>query len=226
MPYRDPHTAGPALWAARQLTEIDVEASVAVVDAPMPVRLGLECVTIAKHRWRTGRSPRWNFGRMPAGYRMSSANNRRLTQAGRRYGGGRLLDVDASHATGLAPVAAASDDPADLSWGHLSWSAWTDLRTARREATAQVGLYRIARTSPEVPLIYVGQGTISQRLARHDTKARDPLHRQSLLFAGEDLHCSWVGGNWLSHQRLELENDLIANHMMRHGVPPLAQFLG
>jgi hypothetical protein len=30
MPYNDPHTAGPALWALKQLEDCEYEASVAV----------------------------------------------------------------------------------------------------------------------------------------------------------------------------------------------------
>jgi hypothetical protein len=35
-----------------------------------------------------------------------------------------------------------------------------------------------------------------------------------------------VTGTWAKHQRLEIETDLIANHVERHGTPPTAQFLG
>jgi hypothetical protein len=31
---------------------------------------------------------------------------------------------------------------------------------------------------------------------------------------------------WLKHQRLELESDLIAAHVLTIGSPPVAQFLG
>jgi hypothetical protein len=41
------------------------------------------------------------------------------------------------------------------------------------------------------------------------------------------LVCSWVVNNeWLSHQRLELENDLIASHLLETGKIPVAQFCG
>ncbi|MDQ3222839.1 MAG: hypothetical protein M3Q75_05090 [Gemmatimonadota bacterium] len=51
--------------------------------------------------------------------------------------------------------------------------------------------------------------------------------RQGHVFAAAPtLEASWVGGEWLPHQRLELEVDLIAAHMLVTGRLPLAQFLG
>jgi hypothetical protein len=51
--------------------------------------------------------------------------------------------------------------------------------------------------------------------------------RQGQTFAGAaPLECSWVLGDWLDHQRLELENDLIAAHVITTELVPSAQFLG
>ena len=50
---------------------------------------------------------------------------------------------------------------------------------------------------------------------------------QQLVFAKSvELEYSRVSGEWESHQRLELENDLIAAHFLRLDRPPLAQFIG
>jgi hypothetical protein len=40
------------------------------------------------------------------------------------------------------------------------------------------------------------------------------------------IRASWVAGEWLAHQRLELEVDLIAAHLLVTGQMPAAQFLG
>ena len=41
------------------------------------------------------------------------------------------------------------------------------------------------------------------------------------------LECSWtINNDWLSHQRLELENDLIAAYVLETATIPAAQFLG
>jgi hypothetical protein len=50
MPYRDPHTAGPALWALRQKTGCDFEVSVAEIVGDTPHRKGLEAVAISIYR--------------------------------------------------------------------------------------------------------------------------------------------------------------------------------
>jgi hypothetical protein len=54
-----------------------------------------------------------------------------------------------------------------------------------------------------------------------------PTTPQARWFGVPDLECSWTtNDSWLGHQRLELENDLIAAHVLEHGAPPSAQFLG
>jgi hypothetical protein len=43
----------------------------------------------------------------------------------------------------------------------------------------------------------------------------------------QSLEYSWVANSdWLPHQRLELENDLIAAYLLERGQVPKAQFLG
>jgi len=64
-------------------------------------------------------------------------------------------------------------------------------------------------------------------LGAHLAKAARPDHPQARWFAVPDLECSWTtNDSWLGHQRLELENDLIAAHVLEHGAHPSAQFLG
>lgn len=50
MPYRDPHTAAPALWALRQATGCAFEVSVMSFTGLYSMRLGLEAVAIAQYR--------------------------------------------------------------------------------------------------------------------------------------------------------------------------------
>lgn len=73
--------------------------------------------------------------------------------------------------------------------------------------------------------MYVGQGSIAVRVSAHLAKAVDPTHRQAEFFT-DRLECSWVAGAWPTHQRLELEDDLIGAHVLAFGDPPTAQFLG
>jgi hypothetical protein len=111
MPCRDPHTAGPALWALLQRERCSFEVSVAPVDGETTWRKGVEAVAIALYRQEYGRSPTLNFGRMPMSYLMSSGNNARLVESGKRFRGGPSLVANASHIGGVAPAGKVSGDP-------------------------------------------------------------------------------------------------------------------
>src|SRR5437667_4851514 len=66
-------------------------------------------------------------------------------------------------------------------------------------------------------------GTLS--LAR--AWASRPAVRGTGFGTADGLECSWViCTTWLPHQRLELENDLIAAHLLAVGSVPAGQFLG
>lgn len=226
MPYRAPHTAAPALWALRHREGCAFEVSVAVVEGSNPWRKGMEAAAIALYRQQWGRSPTVSFGRMPEGYRMSSNNSARLESRGKRFRGGPSPEVDDSHAPGIAPVGPLSGEVQAPGWCGHSWSEWAPLPRAIRALESDAnGLYRI-RGEGQGRLLYLGQGRLAARLAAHLGKAgRDSA--QGALFGRTALECSWVATPGLhSHQRLELENDLIGAHVLELGEVPAAQFLG
>ena len=228
MPYTDPHTAAPALWALRRSTGAEYEVSVVPVVGTTQWRKGLEALTQALHRQEFGRSPTVNFGRMLPGYRKSSGNNQRLVLAGKRFRGGECDTTEAHHAPGVPPVGPLTGDPQDADWCGHRWSSWQPLSsdTSYSDASAQ-GLYRI-RDAAKPGLLYIGEGVVADRLVAHLRKARHSDHAQGNLFqAAERLECSWVqNDSWLSHLRLELECDLIGAHLLVLGVVPPAQFMG
>jgi hypothetical protein len=88
-------------------------------------------------------------------------------------------------------------------------------------------LYRI-RDAAKPGLLYIGEGAVASRLFCHWRKIRRIGDPQGRLFgAAERLECSWVHNQgWLSHQRLELECDLIGAHLLMTGVVPSTQFIG
>jgi len=226
MPYRDPHTAAPALWAQRQISGEDYEASTLAVAGEVPHRKAQEAVAIAIYRQEHGRSPTSSFGRMPLGYRMSSANNSRLVQAGRRFRGGPCDASEECHLPSLCPVGALDADTESDAWCGHSWSPWEPLAGAGPRLTRTAsGLYRIRG---RCGVLYVGEGAIASRLHAHAAKVRRVSLPQDVVFAAnEPLECSWVKNNeWRAHQREELETDLIAAFAMALGSPPRAQFLG
>jgi hypothetical protein len=228
MPYRDPHTVGPALWALRHSSGSSFEVSVAVIEGTTPWRKGLEGVAIARYRQDHGASPNVNFGRMPAGYRMSSGNNARLVATGKRFRGGPVDVADASHLPSIAPAGPLDGDPMGEKWCGHHWSFWKPILEVMAGLPAQsYGLYRIRRSGSGA-LLYIGEGKIRERLGAHVLKARVPNHRQSAFFADPGtLETSIVISDaWYTHQRLELETDLIAAHVLTTGMTPAARFLG
>jgi hypothetical protein len=65
-------------------------------------------------------------------------------------------------------------------------------------------------------------------LRQHLAKTKSFNHPQGTIFASaKQLMASWVRNDaWLDHQRLELETDLIAAHILITRRVPPAQFLG
>lgn len=228
MPYRDPHTAGPALWALRHASGCSFEASVCSVVGDARQRKDLEALAIGLYRQERGRSPNMNFGRMPAGYRMSSGNNARLVAAGLRLRGGPWEDATASHVEGIAPMGPLDGDLQGPAWCGHAWSRWVPIgEVGTLLEPGSFGLYRI-RAAGGAALLYVGEGKVRERLAAHLGKTTVSGNEQGLIFSAlVGLECSWVLNNrWRSHQRLELENDLIAAQVLTVGEAPAAQFLG
>jgi len=223
MPYRDPHTAAPALWALRHRDGCDFEVAVIQVPGTASQRKALEVTAITLYRMDSGRSPTASFGRMPARYRISSGNNARLAAAGRRNRGGPDLAAPAGPAS--APVnGLPGADPASPGWMNWTWNPWTPISQARGSTTG-TGLYRV-RSSCHAGLVYVGQGNIALRLRAHAAKALRTGHRQGPSFSG-DLEASWIALPGLALANLlEHENDLIAAHVLTTGHAPAAQFLG
>ncbi len=219
MPYNAPHTAGPGFWAILQDEGCDFEVSVAEVEGGVAARKGLECLLVSEHRVEHSQSPTLNFGRMPNGWTKSSDNTARLVAAGRRHRGHR--DSSAIRVPDAPPPATLQDDPRAATWLQFRWLDLAD----SPPPGGTVGVYRAMRPDTE-GLVYIGQGRIADRINNHLAKGNDPGHVQREFFSG-DLTWGWVSlPNVHRTQLLEVENDLIASHVLVHGHPPEAQFLG
>lgn len=228
MPFRDPHTAAPAFWALRHQQQCEFEVSFVPIVGSTQWRKGLEALAISLYRRDYGKSPTVNFGRMPAGYKRSSGNNLKLASSKRRFRGGLTLEEDSSHHAGIAPVGPLTGDVKSLNWCGHHWSEWLPIKSAIEIiSSTSVGLYRIGNRNNSA-LLYVGQGRIRSRLIAHYFKAQHQTGEQGRIFgSSSSLYCSWVINNsWLMHERLELENDLIAGHLLYTHKIPAAQLLG
>jgi hypothetical protein len=224
MPYNDPHTAAPGLWALRHAYDCEFEVAVTEIESSKPWRLGLEALAISLYRVDVGKSPTLNFGRMPRGYLKSSGNNQRLVAAGKRFRGGLASEILESHSCSVSSGAPLEGEVGASNWCGQQWSDWLPLREAVRRMTRGIrGLYRIRRVG-EDQLIYVGQGSIASRSIGH---LRRWGQGEEVVADLQHFECSWVETpGLLANQRLELENDLIASHMLVTGALPERQFAG
>jgi len=218
MPYSDPHTLGPALWAHRTDTDETFEVCTAVLEVDKAHRMGREALEVTKRRIIDGCSPAYNFGRMPSGWIKSSGNTRKLVEAGRRFRGRRMspAELAAVESDGSVPppITLEGDVRAD-DWLGLDWCDAEDSRPQRTD----VGVYRIGK-GVDGPLDYLGQGLIASRWSMHTTRwlADVAAERDGLTVQG------WVGLTLTARQLLEIENDLIAGHVHVFHVPPRVQF--
>lgn len=211
MPYRVPHTAGPALWALRHVFPTAVfEISVAPLPTvPDVLRLGLECLAVALVRQGTGASPLCQYGRLPEGYAPPSGNNPHPVPDEEQYSGGATtLSLDC-HLPGIAPQGPLEQGSLHTrDWCGHRWTPWVPIEGPK--PVGATGLYRL-RVADLDPLIFLGHGKLADRL-----KSVRPL---------DCMECSWVAdASWYPHQRLELLTDLIAAHLLFNESLPLWQF--
>jgi hypothetical protein len=75
MPFNDPHTAAPNLWAWRVSDSMEYECSAAPTTASSRNRLAQECYLIWQYRLSAGESPRCNLGRFHPGYTKSKGRS-------------------------------------------------------------------------------------------------------------------------------------------------------
>lgn len=213
MPYRDPHTAAPCLWAVRDRYGPALEVSTATPSFATndQDRKGFEEPLIAVARREMGESPTANFGRIIPGYSQSSYRN------GGYVGG--PLDEDETELNaepGRGPIPWESvDDVIAPDWMGLSWSEPYRLENRLKPELPEAGVYRIWYDGETPPLAYVGETSdFTGRLRRHEgTFGGDALFS---VAAPEEMDAK--------HKRTEVETDLIGAHYLTAGESPTAQF--
>ena len=114
MPYRDPHTAAPCLWAVRQEDGPAFELSVTTHDwlEDKQSRKSFEMALIAEYRREMGASPTANFGRIIPGYKQSSYRSGDF-----RGGPLKERETEPQANLGVGPLPRTSvDDPLATDW--------------------------------------------------------------------------------------------------------------
>lgn len=211
MPFNDPHTAAPSLWAWKDAEKLEYEVSAAPSALPKREREGLECCLLWRYRLERGESTACNHGRFHPDYQKS-----RNRSSGFR--GGRLAGGEKNPAGGesLRPLLLRGN-PGEDEWMGLIWQAPRVLSVANaRLAGPARGVYKIFNESK---LLYIGQSTnLGSRLASHCKKhwGEGSVYFSYFVMPDETL----------PHQLKEYENDLIGAYYYQSGQVPGFQFAG
>jgi hypothetical protein len=214
MPWSDPHTEAPALWAWQDADRYQYECSAAPLDASDSGRRGMENFLLYRYRQEYGESPLCSLGRFHPRYRRSSTRKEGLR-------GARLLEGQKDNPAGepgrvpLCPSGA----PGDRDWMGLAWSAPAPLDGEHLAGVpGGQGLY-ILIDAPSREVIFITRTeTCSGQLAGEAGKAREGGVPLFSFHAMEELV--------LPHQLRELETDLVGNYYEQFRKGPKFQFRG
>jgi hypothetical protein len=209
MPWNDPHTAAPALWA--YCVENGAEPCVSAASAPEDTaqRRGLEDALLWHHRQASGRSTLCNYGRFHPQYRRPGNKD-----SGREM---KRLEEPTPEANGpCADPLPLEGKPTGGDWMSLGWSTPASLttETAGKQPTGP-GIYRIFRLGAG-SLMYVGETSSLRRRLRSHSRREWRL--------GAQVSVATVGESASDYQRKEIESDLLGGHFEQTGVPPKHQY--
>ena len=211
MPYNDPHTAAPNLWAWRQEEKWDYECSTAPTTCPARERMSLECYLLWQYRLEKGESTLCNHGRFHKFYRKSSPRSKGVR--GDRISSGESLNP----AGGLShPPLRLQGEPLDRNWMGRQWSNMIPLASrASRAVLTTPCLYKISDLTKK-RLVYIGETkNLIHRLGHH---------RRTFGKLATNVSFSKLSDSVRSYQRKELENDLIGGYYFQTKSVPLGQF--
>lgn len=212
MPWNDPHTAAPSLWAWSDAEHFEYECSAAPLDASASGRKAMESFLLYHYRQERKESTLCNFGRFHPRYRKSTNRKEGLR-------GGRLAEDQNNNAAGwpsIEPLEALGK-PGDNTWMGLEWTEWQPLEPGTTRKVSQgAGLYLLTDGGSQ-EIVYIGQSAdIAKRLLDHSRKTWDD---KTLQFTYQI-----IGLSVLPHNLKELENDLIGNFVENSRKAPEFQF--
>lgn len=213
MPFRDPHTAAPTLWAIRDRNGRPLEISGATPSTATnkQSRKAREAALIAQHRREIGHSPTANFGRIIDGYRQSSYSRDGLV-------GGPLPDgeTEANAEPGVGPLPwTDAETPRGDKWMGLDWTEFTALEDVSTAIPQTDGVYRFTHQTSADGLYYIGESTnLRSRLYRHRRNRTEPLTFSYATLPDHDAQ----------HKRQEVETELIGAYWLATDNAPTEQF--
>lgn len=211
MPYNDPHTAAPSLWAWHDAEGYEYECSGAPIDLTKADREGLECYLLWQYRLEYGESTLCNHGRFHKGYLKSK-------ERAKGFRGHKITDGSENPAgSSSTPPLELRGKPTDLDFMGLLWSPVYELNSEFIKTVPNTrGAYRIIDPDSH-QLIYIGQSSkLRDRLKNHSLKNWDSKVQFSYCIL-ENLS--------LPHQLKEIENDLLGGFYALNKCVPRYQFI-
>jgi len=209
MPYDDPHTAAPGLWAWRQEEHWDYECSAAPTSLSERNRKALECYLLWQYRLEKNESTSCNHGRFHKNYIKSSLRAKHLR-------GRRLSPSEKRNPSGgpSHPPLRIRGEPSDCNWMGIEWTEMRPLDSGLGLVPGSASLYRLRNL--KFRLLYIGETTnLRNRLAAHRRNYRED-HEVKFSYALPDTS--------REYELRELENDLIGGYYSFSKSAPDDQF--
>jgi hypothetical protein len=212
MPWNDPHTVAPGLWAWWDAEGYEFEVSAAPLDASTAGRKGMENFLLSRYRLEREESTLCNFGRFHPRYRKST--NHKENHRGEKLASGQK-DNPAGFPS--IPPLEPEGKPGDSNWMGFEWTAAMPLTVENAGTVAPgAGLFLLADTV-SYEILYIGKASdIVQRIVVESRKERE----------GKNLQFSYqiLGQKVFSHNLREMECDLIGNFYIFNKKAPEFQF--
>ena len=212
MPWSEPMTEAPSLWAWQNAEGYSYECSATPLDASPGGRRGMMSYLLYQYRQEHGESTLCNFGRFHPRYRRST--NRKENKRG-----GKLEENHLDNPAGgpsIKPLPAMGT-PGERYWMGIGWIGKLPLDG---ESVSKVppgaGLYLLFERDTQ-NLVYIGQSAdCAHRLRSH---AMQLLDEKDMLFSYFIEKKSL-----LPHNLKEQENDLVGNYFDIYRKAPRYQF--
>jgi len=208
MPYNDPHTAGPSLWAWRDEEALTFEVSCSTSNMDTRERKGYEDYLLWKYHLEKGESTLCNHGRFHPYYEKSKDRSS-------GFRGGRLKEglVNPASSISLKPLVRIGRSK-ELKWMGLDWINGGDILNLNpKKVPAGKGLYLISGEE----LLYIGQSkNLRTRLKAHQKKnwGMDEVTFRYYQMPDETF----------PHQMKEYESNLIGAYYDEKGTIPKYQY--
>jgi predicted GIY-YIG superfamily endonuclease len=209
MPFRDPHTGAPCLWAWKQTHKFEYEYSFTLTKDNELERKIIEHFFFWQYRLEYGESPLCSFGRFHKNYTISSNSKKQKR-------GYHLQDeqINPAGTNSHTPLFLKSSFD-DKDWMGLKWSSIKKLNTLEvKSLPNSPGVYKIFTNNE---LLYIGETkNFKNRFLNHVKK--------NWSFSEVYFSISIQENNIQPHQLKELENDLIAGYFKQSDKAPVHQF--